>query len=81
MSCIEGKLGYDLALDLVYIDKGTIFGEYLALRTGDRIRIKRNKAWADAVLSRDIGGWYLDLDGVVIRKFEGRCARLLRTLR
>ena len=78
MSCSEGKLGYDLTLDLVYIDKGTIFGEYLVLRTGDRIRIKKNKAWADAVLSRDIGGWYLRCDGCCIRSYEGRRARFVR---
>lgn len=78
MNFVEGKLCYDLALDMVCIDKGTIFGEYLALRTGDRIRIRHNRQWTDAVLRRDIGGWYLDLDGVYIRSYEGRRARFAR---
>lgn len=82
MSWYDGVLGYDALLDRVYIERGTVFGETLVhwLQNGEQIMIKKQNAWITAVLRRDLGGWYLDAEGIQSpRKFEVRRARARRS--
>lgn len=81
MSYFDGKLGYDVLLDRVYIERGMVFGETLVhwLQNGERIMIKKQNAWTTAILRRDLGGWFLEARGIKDpRKFEGRWARARR---
>lgn len=81
MSYFDGKLGYDVLLDRVYIERGTVFGETLVhwLQNGERIMIKKQNAWTAAILRRDLGGWFLESRGIKDpRRFEGRRARARR---
>lgn len=77
----DGRLGYDIWIDRVYIPRGEVFGgqQVHYLTCNEEIMIKRRNEWINAVLRRDLGGWYLEAEGIKEpRKFEGRRARAKR---
>lgn len=77
MRYIEGRIGMDLELDRIFIDRETPNQDVFKLRNGDRIEIRRRRKWIGAVIRRDIGGWYIDTEGGTqkIRDITGKQAR------